>query len=236
MNSKKIIIAIDGHSSCGKSTVAKQLAKHFQYRFIDTGAMYRAVTLFALRNNLAANGQVDAAALVARLGEIHINFKFNELTGTSDAWLNGENVEQEIRQLPVSNHVSPVATIKEVRQAMVAQQQEMGREKGIVMDGRDIGTVVFPSAELKLFMTASAEIRAKRRFDELQAKGEAVDFAEILQNVTERDRIDSTRTESPLIQASDAIVLDNSHIGRDEQLQWAIRLAESKLNSPSNAH
>lgn len=236
MNSKKIIIAIDGHSSCGKSTVAKQLAKHFQYRFIDTGAMYRAVTLFALRNNLAANGQVDASELVARLGEIHIDFKFNELARTSDVWLNGENVEQEIRQLPVSNHVSPVATIKEVRQAMVAQQQEMGREKGIVMDGRDIGTVVFPSAELKLFMTASAEIRAKRRFDELQAKGEAVEFAEILQNVTERDRIDSTRAESPLIQASDAIVLDNSHIGRDEQLQWAIRLAESKLNSPSNAH
>lgn len=231
MNSKKIIIAIDGHSSCGKSTVAKQIAKHFHYRFIDTGAMYRAVTLFALRNNLAASGQVDAAGLVSKLNEIHIDFKFNEQTGISDVWLNGENVEQEIRQLPVSNHVSPVATIKEVRQAMVAQQQEMGREKGIVMDGRDIGTVVFPNAELKLFMTASAEIRAKRRFDELQAKGETVDFADILQNVTERDRIDSTRAESPLIQAPDAIVLDNSHITRDEQLQWAIQLVQTKLNS-----
>lgn len=231
MNSKKIIIAIDGHSSCGKSTVAKQIAKHFHYRFIDTGAMYRAVTLFALRNNLAANGQVDAPTLVSKLDEIHIDFKFNEQTGTSDTWLNGENVEQEIRQLPVSNYVSPVATIKEVRQAMVAQQQEMGLEKGIVMDGRDIGTVVFPNAELKLFMTASAEIRAKRRFDELQAKGETVDFADILQNVTERDRIDSTRAESPLIQASDAIVLDNSHITRDEQLQWAIQLVQTKLNS-----
>lgn len=231
MNSKKIIIAIDGHSSCGKSTVAKQIAKHFHYRFIDTGAMYRAVTLFALRNNLAASGQVDTAGLVSKLNEIHIDFKFNEQTGISDVWLNGENVEQEIRQLPVSNHVSPVATIKEVRQAMVAQQQEMGREKGIVMDGRDIGTVVFPNAELKLFMTASAEIRAKRRFDELQAKGETVDFADILQNVTERDRIDSTRAESPLIQAPDAIVLDNSHITRDEQLQWAIQLVQTKLNS-----
>ncbi len=231
MNSKKIIIAIDGHSSCGKSTVAKQIAKHFHYRFIDTGAMYRAVTLFALRNNLAFSGQVDAAGLVSKLNEIHIDFKFNELTGISDVWLNGENVEQEIRQLPVSNHVSPVATIKEVRQAMVAQQQAMGREKGIVMDGRDIGTVVFPNAELKLFMTASAEIRAKRRFDELQAKGETVDFADILQNVTERDRIDSTRAESPLIQAPDAIVLDNSHITRDEQLQWAIQLVQTKLNS-----
>lgn len=231
MNSKKIIIAIDGHSSCGKSTVAKQIAKYFHYRFIDTGAMYRAVTLFALRNNLAFSGQVDAAGLVSKLNEIHIDFKFNEQTGISDVWLNGENVEQEIRQLPVSNHVSPVATIKEVRQAMVAQQQAMGREKGIVMDGRDIGTVVFPNAELKLFMTASAEIRAKRRFDELQAKGETVDFAEILQNVTERDRIDSTRAESPLIQAPDAIVLDNSHITRDEQLQWAIQLVQTKLNS-----
>lgn len=231
MNSKKIIIAIDGHSSCGKSTVAKQIAKHFHYRFIDTGAMYRAVTLFALRNNLVFSGQVDAAGLVSKLNEIHIDFKFNEQTGISDVWLNGENVEQEIRQLPVSNHVSPVATIKEVRQAMVAQQQAMGREKGIVMDGRDIGTVVFPNAELKLFMTASAEIRAKRRFDELQAKGETVDFADILQNVTERDRIDSTRAESPLIQAPDAIVLDNSHITRDEQLQWAIQLVQTKLNS-----
>lgn len=231
MNSKKIIIAIDGHSSCGKSTVAKQIAKHFHYRFIDTGAMYRAVTLFALRNNLAASGQVDAVGLVSKLNEIHIDFKFNERTGVSDVWLNGENVEQEIRQLPVSNHVSPVATIKEVRQAMVAQQQAMGREKGIVMDGRDIGTVVFPNAELKLFMTASAEIRAKRRFDELQAKGETVDFADILQNVTERDRIDSTRAESPLIQAADAIVLDNSYITRDEQLQWAIQLVQTKLNS-----
>lgn len=231
MNSKKIIIAIDGHSSCGKSTVAKQIAKYFHYRFIDTGAMYRAVTLFALRNNLAFSGQVDAAGLVSKLNEIHIDFKFNEQTGISDVWLNGENVEQKIRQLPVSNHVSPVATIKEVRQAMVAQQQAMGREKGIVMDGRDIGTVVFPNAELKLFMTASAEIRAKRRFDELQAKGETVDFADILQNVTERDRIDSTRAESPLIQAPDAIVLDNSHITRDEQLQWAIQLVQTKLNS-----
>lgn len=230
MKNDKIIIAIDGHSSCGKSTMAKQLAKQLQYRYIDTGAMYRAVTLFALRKGIANNGTVDKEKLVEVLNEVSIDFIYNPNSEQSDTFLNGENVEKEIRQLPVSNHVSPVATIKEVRQAMVRQQQLMGAGKGIVMDGRDIGTVVFPDAELKLFITASPEIRAQRRYDELKAKGDNVDYEEILKNVTERDRIDSSRTESPLIQASDAIVLDNSHINREEQLDWAINLVRSKLS------
>lgn len=230
MENKKIIIAIDGHSSCGKSTIAKQLAKQFQYNYIDTGAMYRAVTLFALRNGMAKNETVDKENLVKNLGNISIEFRYNSVSQQSDTYLNGENVENEIRQLPVSNHVSYVAAIKEVRQAMVCQQQHMGEGRGVVMDGRDIGTVVFPHAELKLFMTASPEIRAKRRYEELRSKGEQVNFEDILKNVTERDRIDSTRAESPLIQAPDAIVLDNSDISREEQLGWAVRLVQSKLS------
>jgi len=229
MTSSKIIIAVDGHSSCGKSTVAKQVAKKLEYLYIDTGAMYRSVTLFALRNGMAAGGKVDEQALVDRLDEIKIEFRLNPENGQNETYLNGENVEEEIRQLPVANHVSPVATIREVRAAMVKLQQEMGKNKGIVMDGRDIGTVVFPHAELKIYMTARPEVRAKRRYDELTAKGQQVDFDEILKNVVERDRIDSSREVSPLKQADDALLLDNSDITRDEQLAWVLRKVEERL-------
>ena len=222
MGNKKIVIAIDGHSSCGKSTVAKELAKKLGYIYLDSGAMYRAVTLFALRNQLASNGKVDEKGLIDRLDDIKIEFRFNPKTQQNVTYLNGENVEEEIRQLPVANHVSPVATIREVRHEMVKMQQEMGKNKGIVMDGRDIGTVVFPNAELKIFMTARSEVRAQRRYDELTAKGQQVSFEEILKNVQERDYIDSNRTASPLKQADDALILDNSDINREEQLEWAI--------------
>lgn len=229
----KIIIAIDGHSSCGKSTIAKAVAARFGYVFIDSGAMYRAVTLFALRNNLIDDGVVNKQRLIELLAEIKIEFRFNPETQRSDTYLNGENVEDEIRQLPVSQNVSPVATIPEVRTAMVRLQQAMGQNKGIVMDGRDIGTVVFPAAELKLFVTASAEIRARRRFDELKAKGEDVSFDEILQNVQERDFIDSTREASPLRKADDALVLDNSFLSREEQLNWVIEQVEKCISRKS---
>lgn len=230
MTTKKIIVAIDGHSSCGKSTIAKALAAKFGYIFIDSGAMYRAVTLFALRNGLVAGDVVRREELILLLPEIQISFRYNPEKQKSDTFLNGENVEDEIRQLPVSQHVSLIAVIPEIRSAMVAQQQEMGKNKGIVMDGRDIGTVVFPEAELKLFVTASPEIRAKRRFDELTAKGEQVSYEEILKNVQERDFIDSTRETSPLRKADDAVVLDNSDMTRDEQLNWAISKVEEKLS------
>ena len=228
---RKIIVAIDGHSSCGKSTIAKALAAKFGYIFIDSGAMYRAVTLFALRKNLISDGKVEREKLIGMLPEIVIEFKNNPESQKSDTYLNGENVEEEIRQLPVSQNVSPIATIAEVRKAMVRLQQEMGKNKGIVMDGRDIGTVVFPEAELKLFVTASPEIRAQRRFDELTAKGEKVEFAEILDNIQERDRIDSTREVSPLRKADDALVLDNSHMTREEQMEWAIGKVHECINS-----
>lgn len=225
----KIVIAIDGHSSCGKSTIAKALAAQLGYIFIDSGAMYRAVTLFALRNNLIAGGKVDEPKLISLLPQIKIEFRYNPEKQKSDTYLNGENVEDEIRQLPVSQHVSPVATIAEVRAAMVRLQQEMGKNKGIVMDGRDIGTVVFPDAELKLFVTASPDIRAQRRFDELTAKGETVSFDAILKNVQERDYIDSTREVSPLRKADDALVLDNSNMTREEQMAWVMEKVEESL-------
>ena len=228
-NTDKIVIAIDGHSSCGKSTVAKELAKKLGYIYMDSGAMYRAVTLFALRNNLAANGKVDEKGLIGRLKEINIEFRLNSETGMNDTYLNGENVEDEIRQLPVANHVSPVATIPEVRREMVKMQQAMGENKGIVMDGRDIGTVVFPNAEFKIFMTARPEVRAQRRYDELTAKGVQVNYDEILKNVKERDHIDSNRAASPLKQADDALILDNSDITREEQLEWAMQKVKEKL-------
>lgn len=231
MTSCRIVIAIDGHSSCGKSTIAKAVAARFGYAFIDSGAMYRAVTLYAIRHDLVDNGVVKTKELIEALPDIHIEFRYNPALQKSDTYLNGENVEEEIRQLPVSQNVSPIATIAEVRAAMVQQQQEMGKNKGIVMDGRDIGTVVFPDAELKLFVTASPEIRARRRYDELTAKGEKVSYAEILQNVQERDRIDSTRETSPLRKADDAFVLDNSHMTREEQLAWVIRKVEEKVKS-----
>jgi cytidylate kinase len=230
MTENKIIIAIDGHSSCGKSTIAKALATHLGYIFIDSGAMYRAVTLFALRNKLIAGTEVKRDELIRLLPSVQIEFRNNREKQKSDTYLNDENVEEEIRQLTVSQHVSLIAAIAEVRAAMVRLQKELGKNKGIVMDGRDIGTVVFPKAELKLFVTASAEIRAKRRFDELTAKGENVSFAEILQNVQERDRIDSTREASPLIRADDALILDNSCMSREEQMEWVIGKVEEKLD------
>lgn len=217
---KKITIAIDGYSSCGKSTMAKDLARRIGYVYIDTGAMYRAVTLFAMRHNLIANGQVDAAKLQEEMGNIHISLRLNPETQRPDTYLNGECVEREIRTMEVSRHVSLIAALPFVRSAMVEMQREMGKEKGVVMDGRDIGTVVFPHAELKIFVTASAEVRAQRRYDELTAKGEKCNYEEILENVKERDHIDSTRETSPLRQAEDAIVLDNTHMTIPEQENW----------------
>lgn len=221
---KKITIAIDGHSSCGKSTMAKDLAKKIGYVYVDTGAMYRAVTLFALRNGLFNDdGSVKTEELEPRMEEIMITFQFNPETQKPDTYLNGELVEKEIRSLEVSNHVSPIAAIPFVRTAMVAQQQAMGREGGIVMDGRDIGTTVFPNAELKVFVTASAEVRAQRRYDELVAKGMPEPYEGILKNVQERDYIDSHREVSPLRPADDAILLDNSELTIPEQNEWLMQ-------------
>lgn len=217
---KKIVIAIDGHSSSGKSTMAKDLAREIGYTYIDTGAMYRAVTLYALRHQLIHGDQIDEAALQAALPSIKISFRRNPETNRPDTYLNGENVEQAIRGMEVADKVSPVAALGFVRRALVAMQQAMGKEKGIVMDGRDIGTVVFPDAELKLFVTASPEVRAQRRVDELRAKGETVSYEEVLANVKKRDLIDSTRAESPLRQAPDALLLDNSNMSIAEQKQW----------------
>lgn len=222
MSTKKIIIAIDGHSSCGKSTMAKALAKELGYVYIDSGAMYRVVTLVALRNGWIENKVPNKEKILEGLKDIRITFKWDEEKGMNTTFLNGENVEDEIRQLEVSENVSPISTIAEVREEMVHQQRENGRNKGIVMDGRDIGTVVFPDAELKIFMTASPEIRAQRRYLELTEKGQEVNFEEILANVEGRDKIDSTRTVSPLKKADDAVVLDNSHLSRNEQLEWTI--------------
>ena len=220
---KKITIAIDGHSSCGKSTMAKDLAKEVGYVYVDTGAMYRSVTLYALRHGLFRDDDsIDTEALEQQMPDIHISFKFNPETGRPDTYLNGEYVENEIRSLEVSNHVSPVAAIPFVRTAMVAQQQQMGKDKGVVMDGRDIGTTVFPDAELKVFVTASAQVRAQRRFDELKAKGMPADFDDILKNVEERDYIDSHREVSPLRKADDALELDNSNMTIPEQKQWLL--------------
>ncbi len=218
---KKITIAIDGHSSCGKSTMAKDLARRVGYIYVDTGAMYRSVTLYALRNGLFnEDGSIKTDELEQQMPQIHISFQLNPETGRPDTYLNGECVEQTIRSLEVSNHVSPIAALPFVRTAMVAQQQEMGQDGGIVMDGRDIGTVVFPQAELKVFVTASAEVRAQRRYDELQQKGMPADYDEILRNVQERDYIDSHREVSPLRQADDALLLDNSHMTIPEQNEW----------------
>ena len=218
---KKITIAVDGHSSCGKSTMAKELARQLGYVYVDTGAMYRTVTLFAMRHNLfLADGEVDTDALRKCMPEIEVSFRFNEETGRPDAYLNGECVEKVIRSIEVSNHVSKVAAIPFVREAMVDQQRRMGAEKGIVMDGRDIGTTVFPDAELKIFVTASSKVRAQRRYDELKEKGMPADFDEILKNVEERDYIDSHREVSPLRQAPDALLLDNSEMTIPEQNAW----------------
>jgi len=229
---KKITIAIDGHSSCGKSTMAKQLAKDLGYIYVDTGAMYRTVTLYAMQHGLITDdNHIDEVALCEQMPQIGVSFKFNAETGRPDAYLNGERVEDKIRSIEVSNHVSPIATIPFVREAMVDIQRQMGKEKGIVMDGRDIGTTVFPDAELKIFVTASAEVRAQRRYDELQQKGMPADYDEILRNVQERDYIDSHREVSPLRQADDAILLDNSNMTIAEQQVWLKQQVDNILNA-----
>lgn len=227
---KKITIAIDGHSSCGKSTMAKDLAREVGYVYVDTGAMYRSVTLYALRNGLFTDDGIKEDELRQQMPNIQISFKFNAETGRPDTYLNGELVEDKIRTMEVSNHVSPIATLGFVREAMVAQQQQMGKDKGVVMDGRDIGTVVFPDAELKIFVTASAEVRAQRRYDELKGKGMEANFDEILKNVQERDYIDSHREVSPLKKADDAIELDNSHMTIPEQKEWLMERFKEAVN------
>ena len=227
---KKITIAIDGHSSCGKSTMAKELARKLGYIYVDTGAMYRTVTLYAMRNNLFdSEGEVMTDELQKHMNNIKVSFCINKETGRPDACLNDECVENIIRSIEVSNHVSKIAAIPFVREAMVEQQRRMGAEKGIVMDGRDIGTTVFPDAELKIFVTASAKVRAQRRYDELQQKGMPADFDEILKNVEERDYIDSHREVSPLRQAEDAILLDNSDMTIPQQNEWLMQQVEKAL-------
>ena len=227
---KKITIAIDGFSSCGKSTMAKDLAKKLGYVYVDTGAMYRAVTLYAMRNRLFnADGSVKTADLERQMNKINITFKLNKTAERPDTYLNNELVENDIRTLEVSNHVSQIAAVPFIREAMVAQQQRMGKDKGVVMDGRDIGTTVFPEAELKVFVTASAEVRAQRRYDELKEKGMPADFNDILKNVQERDYIDSHREVSPLRKAPDAIELDNSHMTIAEQSAWLMELVKQKI-------
>lgn len=227
---KKITIAIDGYSSCGKSTLAKDLAKILNYTFIDSGAMYRGVALYCLNNNIIQNGKVDHGLLIQKLEAIHLNFKYNPTTGKSDLYLNNKNVETQIRTIEVAQIVSKVALIKEVRNQLVKLQQAFGTKGGIVMDGRDIGTVVFPNAELKLFVTASEDIRTERRFLELTAKGESVSREEIKQNLLERDLIDTTRAESPLKQAKDAITLDNSNLTKQEQLETVLAMVKNITN------
>lgn len=224
---KKIVIAIDGFSSCGKSTMAKDLARRIGYVYVDTGAMYRSVTLFALNHHLFnEDGSVKADQLEKLMPEVNISFKLNTETGRPDTYLNGVCVENDIRGMEVSSHVSPIAAIPFVREALVAQQQRMGGDKGIVMDGRDIGTTVFPEAELKIFVTASAEVRAQRRYDELKAKGAEANYDDILKNVQERDYIDTHREVSPLHKADDALELDNSHMTIEEQNAWLMQRFE----------
>ena len=226
---KKITIAIDGFSSTGKSTIAKQLAKKLEYIYVDTGAMYRAVTLYAMQQNYISETFFNPNDLVADLDNISLSFTFNEQLGFAEMFLNGTNVEKEIRTIEVSKLVSKVAAISEIRKKLVKEQQEMGKNKGIVMDGRDIGTVVFPNAELKLFMTASADKRATRRYKELLDRGDKVKYEEILRNVQERDRIDSTREDSPLIKAEDAIEFDNSDMGLKEQFERIMSLVNARI-------
>ena len=234
---KKIIVAIDGHSSCGKSTMAKSLAAQVGYIYVDTGAMYRAVTLFAMRQGLFdAQGQPDAARLEALVPKIEVSFRLDPDTHLPLVCLNGEVVEEEVRTLEVSSHVSAIAALPFVREALTRQQQRLGEEKGIVMDGRDIGTVVFPQAELKVFVTASAEVRAQRRFLELTAKGQTVAFEDILRNVQERDYIDSHREVAPLRQADDALVLDNSEMTREEQMQWLLDRFEERTGASASSN
>lgn len=227
---KKITIAIDGHSSTGKSTLAKQLAKALNYIYIDTGAMYRAVTLFAMQQGFISSDSFDADQLVANLNHVFLSFKFNEGLGFAEIYLNDENVEDKIRSIEVSNFVSKIAEVSAIRTKLVQQQKKYGIDKGVVMDGRDIGTVVFPDAELKIFMTASAEIRAERRFLEMQEKSTDITFDEVLKNVVERDKIDSSREDSPLIVAENAVMIDNSNLSKDQQFNMILDLAHKAIN------
>lgn len=229
--SKKITIAIDGFSSTGKSTLAKQIAKHLGYVYVDTGAMYRAVTLFAMQNGFIDEFEFNKTALIENLKNIQLKFQFNSELGFAEMFLNNENVEKQIRTLEVSGFVSQVAEVSEVRAILVKQQQQMGKDKGVVMDGRDIGTVVFPNAELKLFMTASADVRAQRRFDELTDKGQLVAYDRVLENVLQRDYIDTHRDDSPLVKATDAIEIDNSNLSREAQFATVLELVKKVLHS-----
>ncbi|MFH1321123.1 MAG: (d)CMP kinase [Bacteroidota bacterium] len=226
---KKITIAIDGHSSCGKSTLAKDMANRLGYAYIDTGAMYRAFTLYCLRNKIIADENININKIDEALKNINIFFRHNPDTNISETYLNGENIENAIRQMPVSEIVSKISEIKEVRQKMVSIQQEMGKKKGVVMEGRDIGTVVFPNAEMKFFMTADIDVRAKRRYEELIAKGLDVTFNQVKKNLQKRDEKDSHREESPLVQAKDAIVLDSTNINQQQQLEFALKLVDSLI-------
>lgn len=227
---KNIIIAIDGFSSCGKSTMAKELAQSISYTYVDSGAMYRAVTLFCMQQNLIQNDNVDATRLSELIDQIEIGFKFNAETGKSETYLNGNNVEQAIRTMDVSNHVSLVSTLPLVRKFVDKNLHQLGKQKGIVMDGRDIGSSVFPDAELKIFVTAKPSIRAQRRLDELHAKGEkAITFDEVLKNLENRDFTDQNRAESPLTQAKDAVVLDNSELNREQQMEWLLELFNNTI-------
>lgn len=228
---KKITIAIDGYSSTGKSTLAKQLAKTLNYVYVDTGAMYRAVTLFAIQQKIITENSFANQKLIDKLPDISLTFHFNPDLGFAEMYLNNINVEKEIRSMEVSKFVSKIAAVSEVRSKLVQQQQLYGTEKGVVMDGRDIGTVVFPDAELKIFMTASTEIRAKRRFLELQEKGQEVTYDEVLKNVQERDEIDTTRKDSPLVKADDAVVIDNSELNKDQQFEQILNLAQQRMNN-----
>ncbi len=225
----KITIAIDGYSSCGKSTLAKALAQKLHYHYIDTGAMYRAVTIYCLRNNIISNSIIDKPALLNSLDQITVSFIYNTETKTSEVFLNDEHVEREIRTMEVANNVSAISSIKEVRSKMVAIQRQMGKDKGVIMDGRDIGSHVFPDAELKLFMTADENVRTQRRLDELSSKGEYHTFEDVKQNLKKRDFDDTTRKENPLVQAEDAIVLDNTDINKEEQLEFVIKLINDLL-------
>ncbi|MCK5821077.1 MAG: (d)CMP kinase [Bacteroidales bacterium] len=228
---KKLTIAIDGFSSCGKSTMAKALAKKLNYIYVDSGAMYRAVTLYCINNNLISEGIINEDLLKQKLDEIHIDFIHNAETEQADTFLNGKNIEEKIRQIEVSNLVSPVSKLAFVRETLVDLQRKISKGKGVVMDGRDIGTVVFPNADLKIFMTADVEIRAQRRYDELISKNQKVNIQEIRDNISQRDFIDSNREVSPLRQAEDAIVLDNTNLTRQEQLNWILNLIELHFQS-----
>lgn len=229
MSKHKITIAIDGFSSTGKSTVAKQIAKHLGYVYVDSGAMYRAITLFAMQKGFINNDQFNVEGLISNLSTINASFKFNKTLGFGEMYLNTINVESEIRTLAVSGFVSKVAAIPEVRSQLVIQQKKMGKDKGVVMDGRDIGTVVFPKAELKLFMTASADTRANRRYKELVERGDDVSFEAVLKNVQDRDYMDSNRKDSPLLKANDAIEIDNSNLSIQEQFDKILQLVNNRL-------